>query len=103
MTQPDEQPIDQHRLIRLVFIGAFCLWAKPRLPPDIASADHPTNPTNDSGRDAVVVSNHPVASGDAADIARLQLGDGYLRSIGVHDCPSVSTIDHDCPTYRLAA
>ena len=78
--QPEQQPIKRRQIKRLVFIGIFCLWAKPRLPPDIASADDPTNPTNDSGRDAVVVSNRPVTPRHAADVSGLDLGDGYLRS-----------------------
>ena len=82
--QLDEQYLKRTKPERLVFRGDFCLWAKPFLPPNVTlAASGPVAPMNDSGRDAVVVPNRPVASGHAANVAGFDLGipcDEFLRS-----------------------
>jgi hypothetical protein len=77
-TQPiAEKPRSQPS--RLVFRGLFQLWAKPRLPPDVASvASGPINPTN-SGCEPLVVADGAAAPGRAADLAGLEPRDGLLR------------------------
>ena len=76
----DQQNRPRHQPTRLVFLGIFCLWAKPRLPSDGASVvvDGPKN--SDSSRDAVVVFDRSAAAGHAADVAGREPGDDFLRS-----------------------
>lgn len=63
---------------KLVFTGVFCLWAKPRLPPDVTSVDPATiKPSGSSS--PVVVPNSSAAGALAADLLRLELRHGYLR------------------------
>lgn len=64
---------------RLVFHGVFCLWAKPRLPPDVVSANPATLNPSDSGSGAVVVPNSPAAGGLTSNLARSEVRHGYLR------------------------
>ncbi len=80
MTSSDQQNKPRSQPNRLVFLGFFCLWAQPRLPPDVASVDldGPANP--DSGGDAVVVLDHPATAGHAADVAGLEASRDFLRS-----------------------
>lgn len=92
MQPPDHQNPDRIRPQRPVFIGASCLWPRPLLPPDIASVDPIFTPKIDSGGDAVVVPDRSTTSGHAADIARLEPGDDFLRS-GLEDRGSPSGDD----------
>ena len=78
--QPNQSSRDRVQLKRLVFYGVFCLWAKPRLPPDIASADPRLAPNSGSGSDAIVVLDRPAAASHATDITGLESGDDFLRS-----------------------
>lgn len=64
---------------RQVFVGSFQLWAKLRNPPDAVSAGSGADlPLPDSGC-AVVVPDSSAAGRVAADLARPEVRDGYLR------------------------
>ena len=64
---------------RLVFCGAFCLWAKLHRPPDITSAASDGDLPLPGSGSAVVVPDDSAAGCVAADLARPEVRDGYLR------------------------
>ena len=65
--------------IRLIFRGAFSLWAELRLPPDaVAGVSKALDPVN-SGRGALVVPDHSAAASHAVDRVGGEAHDGFVR------------------------
>ena len=79
MAPPPTEKASRSQPSRLVFVGVFKLWAKPRLPPDVASeALHVLVVTLGSGCQ-VIMSNGPSIRGHTADLTGSEVRDGYLR------------------------
>ena len=76
MAIPPNENTPRNQPTRLVFVGFFQLWEKPRLPPDIASgvAQVSKLPPNSGGE--LIVPNRPVVAGHAADLAGIEVREG---------------------------
>ena len=77
--QPDQSKSRLKPSNRQVFLGIFCLWAKPFRPPEVLSVASGPVDGDDSGGLALVVADQATTADDPAHLTSLKGRDGWLR------------------------